>query len=131
MLMSIDNGKNIGLLSEAGCPNIADPGADIVKLHTQKELVLFHWLVRHQFSWHLWHLDLMVKTLLLTDIYQEKKERKNKILFLENLSFKKQQTQIFIETPFRNNHVLEDLCKYCKDDTVLVIATNISTARKY
>ena len=37
------------------------------------------------------------------------------------------QTQIFIETPFRNNHMLEDLCTYCQANTVLVVATNIST----
>ena len=56
---------------------------------------------------------------------KDKKERKKHILFLENLSFKKQQTQIFIETPFRNNHMLEDLCKYCQANTTLVVATNI------
>ena len=58
---------------------------------------------------------------------KEKTERKKRILFLENLSFKQQQTQIFIETPFRNNHMLEDLCKYCQANTELVVATNIST----
>ena len=54
-------------------------------------------------------------------------ERKKRILFLEDLSLRHQQTQLFIETPFRNNHMLEDLCKYCHPNTVLVVATNIST----
>ena len=43
------------------------------------------------------------------------------------MSFKQQQTQIFIETPFRNNYMLEDLCKYCQAHTELVVATNINT----
>ena len=128
MLINIENGKNIGLLSEAGCPNIADPGADIVKLAHSKGVSVVPLVGPSSIFMALMASGLNGQNFAFNGyLPREKKERKNKILFLENLSFKKQQTQIFIETPFRNNHVLEDLCKYCKDDTVLVIATNIST----
>lgn len=128
MLKSIENGKNIGLLSEAGCPAIADPGADIVKLAHSRGIIIIPLVGPSSILMALMASGLNGQNFAFSGyLPKEKTERKKRILFLENLSFKQQQTQIFIETPFRNNHMLEDLCKYCQANTVLVIATNIST----
>lgn len=127
MLTSINEGKNIGLLSEAGCPSVADPGADIVKLAHLKGISVVPLVGPSSILMALMASGLNGQNFAFCGyLPKEKKERKKRILFLENLSLKQQQTQIFIETPFRNNHMLEDLCKYCQSNTILVIATNIS-----
>ena len=127
MLTSIDEGKNIGLLSEAGCPSVADPGAEIVKLAHLKGISVIPLVGPSSILMALMASGLNGQNFAFCGyLPKEKTERKKRILFLENLSLKQQQTQIFIETPFRNNHMLEDLCKYCKSNTILVVASNIT-----
>ena len=127
MLTSIDEGKNIGLLSEAGCPSVADPGADIVKLAHLKGISVVPLVGPSSILIALMASGLNGQNFAFCGyLPKEKTERKKRILFLENLSLKQQQTQIFIETPFRNNHMLEDLCKYCQSNTILVVATNMT-----
>ena len=127
MLTSINDGKNIGLLSEAGCPSIADPGADIVKLAHLKGISVVPLVGPSSILMALMASGLNGQNFSFNGyLPKEKTERKKRILFLENLSLKQQQTQIFIETPFRNNHMLEDLCKYCQSNTILVVATNLT-----
>lgn len=128
MLKCIEDGKNIGMLSEAGCPGIADPGADIVKLAHFKGVNVVPLVGPSSILMALMASGLNGQNFAFNGyLPKEKTERKKRILFLENLSFKQQQTQLFIETPFRNNHMLEDLCKYCQANTELVVAANIST----
>lgn len=127
MLKCIENGKNIGLLSESGCPSIADPGADIVNLAHSRNITVVPLVGPSSILMALIASGLNGQNFAFNGyLPKEKAERKKRILFLENLSFKQQQTQLFIETPFRNNQLLEDLCKYCQANTVLVVATNIS-----
>ncbi len=128
MLKSIEDGKNIGLLSEAGCPAIADPGAEIVKIAHSKDINIIPLVGPSSILMGLMASGLNGQNFAFNGyLPKDKKDRKKHIQFLENLSFKNNQTQIFIETPFRNNYLLEDLCKYCQANTVLVVATNIST----
>tara|TARA_B100000886_G_scaffold297482_1_gene225171 strand:- start:3336 stop:4052 length:717 start_codon:yes stop_codon:yes gene_type:complete len=129
MLNCIEDGKNIGLISEAGCPAIADPGADIVKIAHCRGINVIPLVGPSSILLALMASGLNGQNFAFNGYLPiEKTKRKNRILFLENLSFKQQQTQIFIETPFRNNHMLEDLCKNCHDNTELVIVTNVSTS---
>ena len=128
MLKTIEQGKNIGLLSEAGCPGIADPGADIVEIAHSKGITVVPLVGPSSILMALMASGLNGQNFAFNGyLPKEKKERKKRILILEDLSFRQQQTQIFIETPFRNNHMLEDLCKYCQANTILVVASNIST----
>src|SRR5690606_25171687 len=103
-------GKNVGLMSEAGCPGIADPGADIVaEAHRLKIKVvplvgpnsIILALMASGFSGQsfTFHGYLPI----------DKVARSNKIKLLEKTAKEKKQTQIFIETPFRNNPVLEEI----------------------
>ena len=128
MLNSIEEGENIGLLSEAGCPGIADPGADIVKIAHSKKIKVVPLVGPSSILMSVMASGLNGQNFAFNGyLPKDKAERKKRILFLEDLSLRHQQTQLFIETPFRNNHMLEDLCKYCHPNTVLVVATNIST----
>ena len=127
MLNSIEEGENIGLLSEAGCPGIADPGADIVKIAHSKKIKVVPLVGPSSILMSVMASGLNGQNFAFNGyLPKDKAERKKRILFLEDLSLRHQQTQLFIETPFRNNHMLEDLCKYCHPNTVLVVATNIS-----
>lgn len=128
MLNSAMKGKNIGLLSEAGCPGIADPGSDIVKLAHSKDIQVVPLVGPSSILLALMASGMNGQNFAFNGyLPKDKSERIKRIQFLENLSFRQKQTQIFIETPFRNNHLLEDLCKYCQANTTICIATNLST----
>lgn len=119
--------KHMGILSEAGCPGIADPGQQLVAL-AQSMGAIVHPLVGpssillalmgsgmngQQFQFHGY---LPINTL----------ERKKKLKELEQNSIKQNCTQIFIETPYRNNALLEDIISTCNSNTRLCIATGLT-----
>ncbi|MDB5121497.1 MAG: SAM-dependent methyltransferase [Sphingobacteriales bacterium] len=120
-------GKDVGLMSEAGCPGIADPGSDIVALAHQKGIkvvplvgpssillaIMASGFNGQSFTFH-GYLPI------------DKVQRATKIKELENMSEKYNQTQLFIETPFRNNPILEEILRSCKSQTKLCIACNIT-----
>jgi 16S rRNA (cytidine1402-2'-O)-methyltransferase len=121
------DGYDMGIISDAGCPGVADPGAEIVNLahkHGIKVVPLTgpssillalmgSGLNGQKFAFH-GYLPI------------DKMERKQAIKHLEKLSQQENQTQIFIETPYRNNQLLEALIKTLKPDTRLCIACNLT-----
>ncbi len=120
-------GKNIGLLSEAGCPCVADPGAEIVKIaHSNKIKVMplvgpssiILALMASGFNGQ----NFAFVGYLPIDKYSRVKAIKN----VEKDAYQKNQTQIFIETPYRNNKLLEDILKTCDNKTLLCIASDIT-----
>ena len=126
-LKPAQNGKSIGLISEAGTPCIADPGAAIVNLAHKKRMrivpltgpnsivlaLMASGFNGQQFCFH-GYLPV------------EGNQLKKKIREIEIHSRKLDQTQIFIETPYRNRQMLDSLLKNCQPQTRLCIATNIS-----
>ena len=126
--VALKKGENIGLLSEAGCPGIADPGSDIVKLAHSKDIQVVPLVGPSSILLALMASGMNGQNFAFNGyLPKDKSERIKRIQFLENLSFRENQTQIFIETPFRNNHMLEDLCKHCQANTTICVATNLST----
>jgi 16S rRNA (cytidine1402-2'-O)-methyltransferase len=128
-LLGVLKGKNVGLLSEAGNPCIADPGNKVVRLAHRKNLQIIPLtgpssillaLISSGFNGQnfAFHGYLPV----------DKKARQNRIKELQQLAVQKNQTQIFMETPFRNNALLEDVLQTCNDHMMLCIAAEISTA---
>ncbi len=124
---SLLKGKNIGLLSEAGCPCIADPGSEIVKLaHKYKIKVkplvgptsILLALIASGFNGQNFAFNGYLPI--------EKNARIKKIKELENKATHNDQTQIFMETPFRNMQLLNDILKCCNSSTLLCIAANIT-----
>jgi len=125
-------GNDVGLMSEAGCPGIADPGADIVeKAHRMGIKVvplvgpssLLLALMASGFSGQsfTFHGYLPI----------DKIERSKKIKELEGMAIRNNQTQLFIETPFRNNSMLEEILKSAMPKTRLCIACDITAETEF
>ena len=113
-------GKDVGLLSEAGCPAIADPGAEIVKIAHQKEIRVVPLVGPSSILLALMSSGMNGQNFAFNGYLPiDKVERKKTLKQLERLSFEKSQTQLFIETPYRNNKMLEDICASLNDHTRL------------
>ena len=131
-LSAASEGKNIGVLSEAGCPGVADPGGEVVKFAHKKNIQVIPLIGPSSIL-----LALMASGMngqnfaFIGYLPKEKTERRRKIKQLELFSKKHQQTQIFIETPFRNNHLFEDLRNYCEKETQIVVACDLTLPTQY
>ena len=126
------DGKNVGLLSEAGCPAIADPGAEIVKIAHQKEIQVVPLVGPSSILLALMSSGMNGQNFAFNGYLPiEKSERKSALKQLERLSFEKKQTQIFIETPYRNNKMLEDICASLNVHTRVCVACDITLPTEY
>jgi 16S rRNA (cytidine1402-2'-O)-methyltransferase len=130
-LKPISEGKNIGVLSEAGCPGVADPGADIVSLAQQQNIKVVPLIGPSSILLALMASGFNGQSFCFNGyLPKEQKERIRKLKELERTAKNKQQTQLFIETPYRNENVLEDLLKNCFETTMLCIAVDITLPRE-
>ena len=121
------NGKNVGLMSEAGCPGVADPGAEIVAYAHQKGIKVVPLVGPSSILLALMASGFNGQSFTFHGYLPiDKVQRSQKIKELENLSETNNQTQIFIETPFRNNPMLEEILRSCKPQTKLCIACNLT-----
>ena len=126
-LNSIAEGKNVGVLSEAGCPGVADPGADIVALAQQQNIKVVPLVGPSSILLALMASGFNGQSFCFNGyLPKEQKERTRKLKDLERLVKTKQQTQLFIETPYRNQHVLDYILKNCFNTTNLCIAVDIT-----
>jgi 16S rRNA (cytidine1402-2'-O)-methyltransferase len=120
-------GKDVGLMSEAGCPGIADPGADIVAYAHQKGIKVVPLVGPSSIMLALMASGFNGQSFTFHGYLPiDKVQRSQKIKELENLAEKNNQTQLFIETPFRNNPMLEEILRSCKPQTKLCIACNLT-----
>ena len=123
----LENGKNIGIISECGCPAIADPGAIIIEIAHKKNIKVIPLVGPSSIM-----LSLMASGFngqsfsFLGYLPIDKGERTRKIKEIERDVYNKKQTQIFIETPFRNLHLFNDIINTCKDSTLLCVACDIT-----
>lgn len=125
-------GNDVGLLSEAGCPAVADPGAGLVRLAHQKNLRVVPLVGPSSILLALMASGLNGQRFVFHGYLPiEKSKRVKTIVELERDSIARDQTQIFIETPYRNQKLLESLLFTCHDDTVLCIACNLTLASEY
>ncbi len=125
-------GKDTGLLSEAGMPGIADPGAEIIKTAHKHNITVVPLVGPSSIVLALAASGLNGQNFAFAGYLPiDKNERQRKIKQLEQLSFKERQTQIFIETPYRNNQFLSDLIRACEKDTEICIACNLTTEKEF
>lgn len=131
-LKALKEGKTIGILSEAGCPGVADPGQELVKL-------------AHEAGVHVKPLvgpNAMLLALMASGMNGQQyrfsgylpidlQERIRAIRELEAESGKLKCTEIFMETPYRNNQLIEVILKTCKPDTLLCLATDITGPNEF
>ena len=120
-------GRHGGLVSEAGVPAVADPGADLVRLAHERgirvrPLVGPSSILLALMSSGLSGQNFAFNGYLPTDVA----ERANRIRQLEQRSRQEQQTQIFIETPYRNEALLQALSTHCQPSTQICIATQLT-----
>lgn len=131
-LLPITNGFHIGIISEAGCPAIADPGSDIVAIAQRKNYSIVPLVGPSSIL-----LSLMASGFngqsfaFLGYLPVDGSERIRKIKQIEQRVYHEDQTQIFIETPYRNQKLVEDLIKNCNQTTKLCIALNITCEDEY
>lgn len=125
-------GKDVGLMSEAGCPGVADPGADIVAEAHKRGIKVVPLVGPSSILLALMASGFNGQSFTFHGYLPiDKVERGKKIKELEQLADKNKQTQIFIETPFRNNHLFEDVLKSCQPQTLLSVASNITSDEEY
>ena len=127
-----DNGISVGLLSEVGAPAIADPGADIVKLAHDKGIQVIPMVGPSSVILAMMSSGLNGQSFAFNGYLPiDKRERKRKIKDLEKRSFEEQQTQAFIETPYRNNKLLEDFVATLHPSTMLCVACDLTLETQY
>lgn len=118
--------EDVGLISEAGCPAVADPGAGIVQMAHQEKIKVSPLPGPSSILLALMSSGLNGQSFSFSGYLPiDKQKRKQKIKYLELLSKKEKQTQIFIETPYRNKQLFDELIKLLTDKTQLCIAANI------
>lgn len=131
-LKPIEAGESIGIISEAGCPAIADPGADVVAIAQRKGYKVVPMIGPSSILLSLMASGFNGQSFSFwgyLPIDTAKKIKKLKLL--EQRIYNENQTQIFIETPYRNHKIIEEIIKYCRPQTRLCIAANITCPDEY
>ena len=126
------NGKNIGLMSESGCPGIADPGAVIVKLAHEKGIQVIPLVGPSSILLALMASGMNGQSFAFNGYLPiDKNDKKQALKMYERLSQEKNQTQLFIETPYRNNKLMEDLLQLLQPSTLLCVACDITLPTEF
>ncbi len=128
----IVEGKNIGIISEAGCPGIADPGQILIEVAQQMNATVKPLVGPSSILLALMASGMNGQQFEFTGYLPiDNQERMKAIKELEAASHKKNSTQIFIETPYRNDALIETILKTCKPATRLCIAAELTGANEY
>lgn len=126
-LQLLKAGKNIGIISEAGCPGVADPGQILVAAAQQINAIIKPLVGPSSILLALMASGMNGQQFQFVGYLPiDNNERKKAIQGLEQESAKKKCTQIFIETPFRNNQLIKEIITTCKPQTKLCIAVDIT-----
>ena len=131
-LKPLEQGENVAVISEAGCPGIADPGAEVVKIAHQKGYKVVPLVGPSSILLALMASGLNGQSFAFNGYLPVRaNERTRAISNLEKLAKNNRQTQIFIETPYRNNQLITDLLKTCSPSTLFCIAANLTGENEF
>jgi 16S rRNA (cytidine1402-2'-O)-methyltransferase len=126
------DGFDLGVLSEAGCPAIADPGADIVALAQQHNFKVVPLVGPSSILLSLMASGFNGQSFAFVGYLPiDAAERSKMIRKLETRAYTEDQSQIFIETPYRNMKMLDEILKTCQPNTKLCIAVDITLSTEY
>mgnify|MGYP006172785789 FL=1 len=132
IITALVEGNDIGLITDAGCPGIADPGADLVAQAHQNNIRVVPLVGPSSILLAVMSSGLNGQSFAFNGYLPiDKTERKKTIKMYEKKSKELQQTQVFIETPYRNNVLLEEFCKTLNPNTLLSIACDITLPTEY
>jgi len=131
-LEAIKKGENIGIISEAGTPGVADPGAEIVSIAHQLNIEVVPLVGPSSILLSVMASGLNGQSFAFVGYLPiQKNERIKRIKELERRSQLENQTQVFIETPYRNNQLIEDILTHCSTETRFCIAADISLETEF
>lgn len=125
-------GNDVGLMSEAGCPGVADPGAELVAEAHRLGIEVVPMVGPSSILLALMASGFNGQGFAFQGYLPiDKGARAKRIKELEGLAERLNQTQLFIETPFRNNQLLEELLRTCHPQTALCIACDLTASTEY
>jgi len=125
-LNPIKQGENIGLLSEAGLPCIADPGSVITRIAQQRGIEVVPLVGPSSLMMTLMASGFNGQNFAFNGYLPvDRAKREQAIRHLESRSFKERQPQIFIEAPYRNNQLLQSLVSVCHNETLICVGCDI------
>lgn len=125
-------GHSVGVISEAGCPAVADPGADVVAIAQRKGYRVIPLVGPSSILMALMASGFNGQRFAFNGYLPiDGTQRTQELKRLEGRIYSEDQTQLFIETPYRNNKLLEEILKVCRPATRLCIASDITTEEEF
>ncbi|MBQ7537839.1 MAG: SAM-dependent methyltransferase [Treponema sp.] len=132
LLLPLEKGESMGVISDAGCPCIGDPGSRAVEIAQKKNLRVIPLVGPNSMIMAIMASGFNGQNFAFNGYLPVKNgEREGKIKQLENKVYKEDQTQLFIETPYRNQKMLEAILKTCRPETKLCLASGITTSEEF
>lgn len=131
-LKPLEEGLSMGIISEAGCPAVADPGADIVAIAQRKDLRVIPLVGPSSILMAVMASGFNGQSFAFNGYLPINiSDRARKLKNLEQRIYNEHQTQLFIETPYRNSKMFEEILQICRPQTKLCIAAGITCADEY
>ena len=128
----IEQGESIGLISDAGCPAVADPGSEVVRLAHERNIKVVPIVGPSSILLAMMASGMNGQNFAFNGYLPiDKNERKAMLKKLEKRSFDHKQAQAFIETPYRNQNLLEDLCRVLHPSTRICVACDLTLSSEY
>ncbi len=128
----IEQGESIGLISDAGCPAVADPGSEVVRLAHERNIKVVPIVGPSSILLAMMASGMNGQNFAFNGYLPlDKSERKAMLRKLEKRSFDQKQAQAFIETPYRNQKLLEDLCRILHPNTRICVACDLTLSSEY
>ena len=131
MLAPLEAGNDVGIISEAGCPAVADPGADIVAIAQQRGYTIVPLVGPSSILMGVMASGFNGQSFAFNGYLPiDQGARTARLKELERRIIREHQTQIFIETPYRNNRLIAELCRSLPGNMRLCVASDITGARQ-
>ncbi len=131
-LRPLADGEPMGVISEAGCPAVADPGADVVAIAQRKGLKVVPLVGPSSILLSVMGAGFNGQSFAFHGYLPiEQAERVRTLKLLEQRAYAEHQTQLFIETPYRNRRLLDEILRTCRPQTRLCIAANLTCEDEY
>lgn len=131
-LKPLEAGEDMGVISEAGCPAVADPGADVVAIAQRKGFKVVPLVGPSSMIMAVMASGLNGQSFAFNGYLPiDPADRERRLRLLETRAVQEHQTQLFIETPYRNEKLFKTLCQVLRPQTRLCIAAGITTADEW
>lgn len=131
-LKPIVDGHDVAVISEAGCPGVADPGAEVVKIAHKRGIKVVPIVGPSSILLALMASGLNGQDFAFKGYLPIKpQERVKELQALEKTIIRTRQTQLFIETPYRNNQLINDVLKSCSPSLLFCVASNITGSNEF